>query len=106
MRLLAAYVITKALGATLTLDSNDVRHAFAGRVRARRGARAPGTAGARLRRRRGRRAFGGRQHRRRLRPALRAAARHECDAGCGMRAHAPRHLSQAAGHDALGRRVA
>ena len=30
MRLLAAYVITKALGATLTLDSNDVRHAFAG----------------------------------------------------------------------------
>ena len=30
MRLLLAYVITKALGATLTLDSNDVRHAFAG----------------------------------------------------------------------------
>ena len=30
MRLLAAYVITKALGATVTLDSNDVRHAFAG----------------------------------------------------------------------------
>ena len=30
MRLLLAYVITKALGATVTLDSNDVRHAFAG----------------------------------------------------------------------------
>ena len=30
MRLLLAYVITKALAATITLDSNDVRHAFAG----------------------------------------------------------------------------
>ena len=30
MRLLAAYVITKALGAKITLDSNDARHVFAG----------------------------------------------------------------------------
>ena len=40
MRLLAAYVITKALGATLTLDSNDARHAFAGGGSGRVAARA------------------------------------------------------------------
>ncbi|CAH0380112.1 unnamed protein product [Pelagomonas calceolata] len=45
MRLLLAYVITKALGATVTLDSNDVRHAFvgggSGRVAARTRAAPP-----------------------------------------------------------------
>ena len=107
MRLLLAYVITKALGATVTLDSNDARHAFAGGGTGRVAARARGAARARLRRApRRRRAFGGRQHRRRLREALRAASNHERDAGCGMRAHAPRHLSQGAFDDALGRRVA
>ena len=42
--LLAAYVITKALGATITLDSNDARHVFAGGGTGRVAARARGTA--------------------------------------------------------------